>query len=89
MKRWYVLVATTAALSFAQGAANAQTIDVGVPGAGARVGESTYREHHEFDRQVLEEHRVLRERDVSLRSKCRTVTIRRDDGSIKRVEKCD
>jgi len=89
MRRWYILIATSAALSFLQGAANAQTVDVGVSGAGARAGESTYREHNEFDRQVLEEHRVLRERDVSLRSKCRTVTIRRDDGSVKRVEKCD
>jgi hypothetical protein len=32
---------------------------------------------------------VFRDREVGLRGGCKTVTIQRDDGSMKRIRRCD
>jgi hypothetical protein len=61
----------------------AQSVGVEVPGVGGvRVGEPRYRE----DR--YRERRGYREREVSYGRRCRTVTIERDDGSVKRIRRC-
>ena len=64
-------------------------IAVDVPGVGVRIGERPhYRHYHDYDAPVVRERRIYRERDVGLRD-CRTVTIQRDDGSVKRIRRCD
>jgi hypothetical protein len=49
-----------------------------------RIGEPGYRD---YDRPRYRERREFREREV--RRGCRTVTIERDDGSMKRIRRCD
>ncbi len=62
--------------SFAQG------VVIEGPGVGVRVGEPR-REGWEHRRY---EERRWREREV--RGGCRTITIRRDDGSVRQIRKC-
>jgi hypothetical protein len=58
----------------------AQGVTIEGPGVGVRVGEPRERDRYR-------DRRYLREREV--RGGCRTVTIERDDGSVKRIRKCD
>jgi len=83
MTKWFIAFAAAAAItSFAPAPSMAQSVGVEVPGVGGvRVGEPRYRE----DR--YRERRGYREREVSGRG-CRTVTIERDDGSVKRIRRC-
>ena len=87
MRKMLILAAGVVALtSFAPASSFAQSVEIGVPGVGVRVGEPGYRHHHyrSYDRPRF------REREVYLgRSGCRTVTIERDDGSMKRIRRCD
>ena len=66
-------------------------IAVDVPGVGVRIGDRPhYRSYRDYDAPVVRERRIYRERDVGLRGgDCRTVTIQRDDGSVKRIRRCD
>jgi hypothetical protein len=57
---------------------------IDTPVGGVRVGEPSYRH---YDRPVVHERRIYRERNVGMN--CRTVTIERDDGSMKRIRRCD
>ena len=82
------VAAIAAAAVFAPLPSSAQ-IAVDVPGVGVRIGERPhYRHYHDYDAPVVRERRIYRERDVGLRD-CRTVTIQRDDGSVKRIRRCD
>ena len=61
---------------------------VDTPVGGVRIGEPGYRQHYrDYDRPVVRERRIYREREVGMN--CRTVTINRDDGSMKRIRRCD
>ena len=84
MTKWFVMFAAAAAImSFAPAPSMAQSVGVEVPGVGGvRVGEPRYRE----DR--YRERRGFREREVRYGRGCRTVTIERDDGSMKRIRRC-
>ena len=62
-------------------------IAVDTPIGGVRIGEPSYRHYRSYDRPVVRERRLYRERDVGMR--CRTVTIERDDGSMRRIRRCD
>jgi hypothetical protein len=62
-------------------------IAVDTPVGGVRIGEPGYRHYRDYDRPAVRERRIYRERGVGLR--CRTVTIERDDGSMKRIRRCD
>jgi len=85
MKKFLILLAGVAALtSFAPTASFAQGVVVDTPVGGVRIGEPGYR-HYDGWR----ERRVYRDRDVRLGGGCRTVTITRDDGSFKRIRRCD
>ena len=66
-------------------------IAVDVPGVGVHIGDRPhYRGYNRYDGPVVRERRIYRERDVGLRGgDCRTVTIQRDDGSMKRIRRCD
>ena len=65
-------------------------IAVDVPGVGVHIGDRPhYRSYDRYDAPVVRERRIYRERDVGLRSgDCRTITIQRDDGSMKRIRRC-
>jgi len=60
---------------------------VDTPVGGVRIGEPSYRHYRDYDRPIVRERRIYRERGVGLN--CRTVTIERDDGSMKRIRRCD
>ena len=61
---------------------------VDTPVGGVRIGEPGYRQHYrDYDRPIVRERRIYRERGVGLN--CRTVTVERDDGSMKRIRRCD
>jgi hypothetical protein len=65
-------------------------IAVDVPGVGVRIGDRPhYRSYDRYDAPVVRERRIYRERNVGLRGDCRTITIQRDDGSMKRIRRCD
>ena len=84
MRKWLItLVGAAAMTAFAPATPSfAQGIGIDVPGVGVRIGEP-YRHRH-YDRPRY------RERDVYLnRRDCRTVTVERDDGSVKRIRRCD
>jgi hypothetical protein len=86
MKHWFILVTTAAAMTaFAPASSQAQ-FAVDTPVGGVRIGEPGYRH---YDGPVVRERRIYREHDVGLRGGCRTVTIERDDGSMKRIRRCD
>jgi hypothetical protein len=85
MKKLLISMAAAAAfVSFAP-SSNAQGISVDTPVGGVRIGEPRYH-HHDYG-PVVRERRVYREREVGLG--CRTVTIRSDDGYVKRIRKCN
>ena len=84
MRKMFVLLGTAAVIAVASPAAAQFAVDT--PVGGVRIGEPRYRH---YDGPVVRERRVYRERDVGLRSGCRTVTIERDDGSMKRIRRCD
>ena len=91
MKRLLILLGAAAAVTFyAPVPSIAQGIGVQVPGVGVRIGEPDrprYREYNSGYREDYRERRGFQEREV--RGGCRTVTIERDDGSVKRIRKCD
>ncbi len=78
-----MLAGAAAMAAFAPAPSFAQGIGIEVPGVGVRIGEP-YRHHRYYDGPRY------RERDVYLsRRDCRTVTIERDDGTVKRIRRCD
>ena len=55
-----------------------------------RIGDPGYRHgYRHYGDGPYVERRVYRDRDVRLGGGCRTVTITRDDGSFKRIRRCD
>jgi hypothetical protein len=66
-------------------------VGVEVPGVGGvRIGEpDRYREDRDYDRRRYRERREYREREGSYGRGCKTITIQRDDGSVKRIRRCD
>jgi hypothetical protein len=89
MRKFLILAAGVAALTTFAPASYAQGIAVDTPVGGVRIGEPGYRHHHyrDYDRPYVRERRIYRERNVGLG--CRTVTITRDDGSFRRIRRCD
>jgi hypothetical protein len=93
MKKTCILLATAAAFAIAAPAVSmAQGISVDTPVGGVRIGEPhPYHGHYGYTGRYSDgpvvERRVYRERSVGMN--CRTVTIERDDGSMKRIRRCD
>ena len=85
MNKWIVLGGLAAAIaSFSPVPSMAQGVVVGVPGVGGvQIGER----HRDYDRPRYRERRQFREREVRGEG-CRTITIQRDDGSMKRIRRC-
>jgi hypothetical protein len=59
-------------------------VAVETPLGGVRVGPER-RYYHEYDRPAYRAYGY----DRGYRGECRTVTIERDDGSVRRVRRCD
>lgn len=85
MKHFLAILAASAALTVIAPAASFAQVAIDTPVGGVRVGEPHYRDYDRGDRW---EHRRWREREVRS-ERCRTVTIERDDGSVKRIRRCD
>jgi hypothetical protein len=88
MKSLLILLSAAAAIAFyAPAPSHAQGIGIGVPGVGIQIGEPDrprYRERRrDYDRSQF------REREVRSDRGCRTVTIQHDDGSVRRIRRCD
>jgi hypothetical protein len=84
MKTLILIASVAAFVSFAPAASNAQGVEVGVPGVGVRIGDPGYRHYRSY-----EDGPRFREREVRYGRSCRTVTVERDDGSVKRIRRCD
>ena len=87
MKTLLISAAAVAAAVVFTPVASFALIAVDTPVGGVRIGEPGYRHHRHYDRPVVHERRIYRERNVGMN--CRTVTIERDDGSMKRIRRCD
>lgn len=82
MKYVFILLGAAAmTILFTPASSNAQGVGIDVPGIGVRIGDPDHRRYHE-DRE-------FRERQVRSGQRCRTVTIRRDDGMVRRARRCD
>jgi hypothetical protein len=86
MRNLLISAAALAALTIFVPASSslAQGVVIEGPGVGVRVGEPRRWEERREERG---ERRRWRDREV--RRDCRTITIQRDDGSMKRIRKCD
>jgi hypothetical protein len=105
MTKWFVtLAAVTVMTSVAPSLTMAQGVTVEVPGGGGvRIGEPErpryrddrdsdrprYRDDRDSDRPRYREGRDFREREGGYGRGCKTITIQRDDGSMKRIRRCD
>ena len=84
MKKLLILLSAAAAITFyAPTSSSAQGIGIAVPGVGIQIGEPNRPRYREYER------RRFREREVRYGQGCRTITIQRDDGSMRRVRRCD
>lgn len=92
MRKFLILAAAAAAFTSFAPASYAQGIAVDTPVGGVRIGDPGYRHgygYRHYNDGPYVERRVYRDRDVRLGGGCRTVTITRDDGSFKRIRRCD
>ena len=87
MKTLFISAAAVAMATVFTPAASFAQFAVDTPVGGVRIGEPSYRHSRDYDRPVVRERRIYRERNVGMN--CRTVTIERDDGSMKRIRRCD
>ena len=86
MKKLLILLSAAASITlYAPAASNAQGIGIVVPGVGVQIGDPDRRNYREYRR----EDRGFREREVRGGQNCRTVTIERDDGTVRRIRRCD
>jgi hypothetical protein len=86
MKKFLTLLIAAAAItSFAPTPSSAQGIGVQLPGVGVQIGEPDRPRYREYYRN--RDRARFREREV--RGGCRTVTIERDDGTVRRIRRCD
>ena len=84
MRTLLILLGAAAAITFfAPVPSNAQGIGIAVPGVGVQIGEPDRPRYRDYER------RRFREREVGYGQDCRTVTIERDDGSIRRIRRCN
>ena len=84
MKKMLILLGAAAAITFyAPAQSTAQGIGIVVPGVGVQIGEPDRPRYREYER------RRFRDREVRYGQGCRTITIQRDDGSMRRIRRCD
>jgi hypothetical protein len=83
MRKLIVGLIATAGIAIATPALT-QSVYLEGPGVGVRVGPShRYHRSYEYDRPRYRKYRY----DSYARG-CRTITIRRDDGSVRRIRRC-
>ena len=92
MRKLVMLVGTAALVAVASPAVAQIAVDT--PVGGVRIGEPRHEYHGHYGYRApayddtVVERRVYRDRAVRLGG-CRTVTVERDDGSMKRIRRCD
>ena len=86
MKKLLLVFAASAALTVMAPAVSFAQVSIDTPAGGVRIGEPHYRDYDRGDRW---ERRRWRDREVRSGRECRTVTIERDDGSVRRIRRCD
>jgi hypothetical protein len=86
-KLLFLLSAATALTFYAPATSRAQGIGIAVPGVGIQIGEPDRERYRE--RRRAYDGGQFREREVRYGQGCRTVTIERDDGSVRRIRRCD
>lgn len=80
-------LATAAALAVpASTPASAEGFYVEGPGVSVGVGTPRYRS---YDRHYYDERPRVRMYDSYARGSCRTVTVRHDDGRVRKIRRCD
>jgi len=90
MRAFAISVAALAAATVFAPLPSSAQVSVDVPGVGVHIGDRPhYRHYRDYDGPAFRERRIYRERAVGLRGDCRTITIHRDDGSMKRIRRCD
>ena len=89
MKKLLILLSAAAAITlYSPAPSSAQGIGIQVvPGVGVQIGEPNSPHYREYDRD--RDPRGYREREVRGGGGCRTVTIERDDGTVRRIRRCD
>ena len=88
MKTLLISAAAIAAAAVLTPVSASAQFAIDTPVGGVRIGEPSYRHYRSYDdRPVVHERRIYRERNVGMN--CRTVTIERDDGSVRRIRRCD
>jgi hypothetical protein len=89
MKKLLILLSAAAAITFyAPASSSAQGVGIQVvPGVGVQIGEPN-RPRYRGNRSEYDRPR-FREREVRSDRGCRTITIQRDDGSMRRIRRCD
>ncbi len=86
MTKLLILLSAAAMVTFyAPAPSNAQGIGIDVPGVGVRIGDPDRARYREHRREGGE----FREREVRSGQNCRTVTVERDDGTVRRTRRCD
>ena len=87
MRKLLVGCAALAAVAVAT-PASAEGFYFGAPGVSVGVGAPVYRDHHYgYDRPRYGAYRHYNSYAYAPRG-CRTVTIQRDDGSVRRIRRC-
>jgi hypothetical protein len=82
VRRMLAAFGLVGAMAFASPAPTlAQGVYLQAPGVGVEIGRSGYREQYYRDRSYAYERGRF--------GGCRTITIERDDGSVRRVTRCD
>jgi hypothetical protein len=88
MRKLLIGLASLAAIA-AVTPASAQGFYFGAPGVSVGVGAPVYRDHyHHYDRPRYRVHRYHDDSYAYAPQGCRTITIRRDDGSVRRIRRC-
>jgi hypothetical protein len=91
MRKWLLLIASAAAMTALSPVTSSAQVGVDTPLGGFSVGEPGYRYDRDWNGPRGYQGRRFHDRNVYLRGEgdCRTVTIQRDDGSGRRVRRCD
>ena len=90
MRKLLIGLASLAAIA-AVTPASAQGLGLyfGAPGVSVGVGAPVYRErHYDYDRPRYRAHRHYDDSYAYAPRGCRTITIQRDDGSVRRIRRC-
>jgi hypothetical protein len=90
MRKLLISLASLAAIAAVTPAA-AQGVYLNAPGVSVGVGAPAYRDrtYYDYDRPRYRARRYYDDSYAYAPRGCRTVTIQRDDGSVRQIRRCD